>query len=56
MREEGINIGKTEGIDIGQNIGKAAAVDQIMMKMNMELSAACELIGITIEEYQASQK
>ena len=52
VRDEGISIGKAEG----KAVGKAVSVEQIMKKMNLDLKTACDIIGISVEEYDAVRK
>ena len=52
VRDEVISIGKAEG----KAVGKAVSVEQIMKKMNLDLKTACDIIGISVEEYDAVRK
>lgn len=55
-----IRMEREDAYDEGKAEGKAAAnveaVNHIMKKMQLDLNAACEVIGITVEEYHIIQK
>ena len=59
-REEGRREGREEGRQEGREIGDAVrlvdSVRNVMMKSGVSLNEACELIGVTIEQYEAAGK
>ena len=59
-REEGRAEGRTEGRKEGVHVGAArqllSNISGIMEKLNLSLEEACDVLGITIEQYEKAQK
>ncbi|MCM1386600.1 MAG: hypothetical protein NC231_04675, partial [Bacillus sp. (in: Bacteria)] len=59
-RAEGMTEGRIEGKTEGRLEGDAArivkSIESVMKNLQVELTRACEIIGITIEEYQNAKK
>ena len=59
-REEGIQEGREEGRREGREIGDAVrladSVRNVMLKSGVSLNEACELIGVTTEQYGEARK
>ena len=57
---EGYEDGYNEGKSAGRTIGKATAlldnVASIMKNLNIGLSKACDLLGITVEDYHTAKQ
>lgn len=58
LLEDGEALGEARGRAEGRTEGKALSVASLMQKMQLPLQEACDIIGITIEEYNqyAEQK
>ncbi len=52
LREEG----REEGREIGNAVRLVDSVRNVMMKSGAFLNEACELIGVTAEQYEAARK
>ncbi len=55
-REEGREKGREEGREIGDAVRLADSVRNVMLKLGVSLNEACELIGVTAEQYEAARK
>lgn len=55
FEKRGIEIGMAWGISQGISRGIAMSVERIVEKQKCSLAEACELLGITIEEYQKTK-
>ena len=55
-REEGRREGRQEGREIGDAVRLVDSVRNVMMKSSTSLNEACELIGVTTEQYEAARK
>lgn len=57
---EGYEDGYDEGKSAGQTLGKATSllenVASIMKNLNISLSKACELLGVTVEDYYLAEQ
>ena len=56
LREEGREEGRREGREIGNAVRLVDSVRNVMMKSGTSLNEACELIGVTTEQYEAARK
>lgn len=52
LREEG----RQEGREIGDAVRPADSVRHVMMKSGASLNEACDMIGVTTEQYEAARK
>ncbi|MBD5536391.1 MAG: hypothetical protein HDQ99_12180 [Lachnospiraceae bacterium] len=55
-RQEGREEGRQEGREIGDAVRLVDSVRNVMMKSDVSLNEACELIGVTTEQYEAARK
>ena len=59
-REEGRAEGREEGRTEGRTEGAAkqllSNISGIMSKLNLSLEEACDVIGVTVEQYEAAKK
>ena len=61
--EEGQRLGKARGLEEGQRLGEAIGqrqakiqdIDTLIQKMNLDLTAACQLLDVSEEEYRKNK-
>ena len=52
---EGQRLGEARGLEEGQRQAKIQAVDTLIQKMNLDLTAACQLLDVSEEEYRKNK-
>ena len=55
-RQEGREEGRQEGREIGDAVRLVDSVRNVMMKSGASLNEACDMIGVTTEQYEAARK
>ena len=55
-KADGIRQGRLVGIEQGKAKTLIKSIDSIMKNLNLDLSKACEIIGVTQEEYIHSKQ
>ena len=53
---EGYEDGYDEGKSVGKSAGLLENVASIMKNLNISLSNACELLGVTVEDYHLAEQ
>lgn len=56
LTETGYEQGRLAGIEQGKAKTLIKSIDSIMKNLNLDLSKACEIIGVTQEEYIHSKQ
>ena len=56
LREEGRQEGRQEGREIGDAVRLVDSVRNVMMKSGVSLNEACDMIGVTAEQYETARK
>ena len=55
-RQEGREEGRREGREIGDAVRLVDSVRNVMMKSGVSLNEACDMIGVTAEQYETARK
>lgn len=56
LLEEGQEIGYAEGKEEGKAEILACGIERIMQKLDLDLVKACDIIGITVREYEEAKE
>lgn len=54
-KAQGVAIGEAQGIEIGKAKSLTSNVASVMKKLNISLAKACELLEITVDDYQKAK-